>query len=126
MQKPTSVKYAELTLWATLSISLILVIVERQLGLIDSNYFFASLVVYALLSIIPYKIGQGRNWSRYAFVGLSVLSGATVLAGETADAPRPEVILAYIYIPVDLVIALLLFRKESSTWFKNESPAGTA
>lgn len=122
MQKPTPVKHAEWALWVSLTISLILVIFERQQGLIDSDYFFASLVVYALCAILPYKIGQGRNWARYTFVVLSALSCATVLAGETADTPRPEVILAYIYIPVDITIGILLFRPESSAWFKRTVP----
>jgi hypothetical protein len=121
MKKPSSVKFAEYALWASLASYVVVLVIERALGIISSGYFFSTLIATGLFAIFPYKIGQGRNWARYAYLVISVMGYAMLAAGETAEMPRPEVILSWAHIPLDVVIVTMLFKEQSREWFGRPS-----
>jgi hypothetical protein len=122
MNKPHHVKYAEVILWTTLVITLGAAVAERSMGVTSPESFYLSLFATVLCSVLPYKIGQGRNWARITYAGLSVLGYAALFAGETDGASATEVVLSWAQIPLDVAIAYFLFRPESNAWFRAARP----
>lgn len=118
MQKPTSVKRAELIIWLSLVASTILAVFERQRNIISSGVFVATLVLYALYCIIPYKIGRGSNWARYVYAILSAAGFALMLSSDLKDSAHFEVILAWVETPFTAISLYWLFKSSSEPWFE--------
>lgn len=120
MNKPTSVSNAVLAIWVTLGISLLSSVASRALGQSSSGEFFGTLLIYGIVAIFPYKIGLGRNWARYVYSVLMVLTVATMFAGETDNASKIEIAVSWILLPVEGWILFSLFKPESGAWFEQK------
>lgn len=119
MNKPASLSRALFAIWATFGLSAALAVVDRLLGNLTPVAFLGTLVLYMALTVIPYKLSQGRNWARYAYVVLNVFATAMLVAGETAGATRIELVLSWVFLPVEAWICYGLFTRESNQWFAN-------
>lgn len=120
MNKPTSVSNAVLAIWVTLGISLLSSAASRALGQSTSGEFFWALFVYGLVAIFPYKMGLGRNWARYVYAVLMVLTVAIMLAGETDNASKIEILVSWVLLPVEGWILFSLFKPDSGAWFEQK------
>lgn len=117
MQKPTSVKYAEMLIWLSLAVSMVIALVQLHLGQVTSGALVFGLMLLCAYCIIPYKIAQGSNAARYVFVFLNVVGYALLMSGVAGDTPRIEAVAAWVELPFTAFTAYLLFRSESSPWF---------
>lgn len=119
--KPTSVKYAEIAIWATIGVSSLAEVINRNRGVISPSNFMGMLVVYALICIVPYKIGRRSNAARYVYAVITAMSILMLMTnGISAGIPKLDIILSYLLIPVEVFILYNLFRDESSSWFSNQ------
>lgn len=117
MEKPNSVARAETAIWFTLALAAVVAVIDRQAQTINTEYFFAYLLQIVACALIPYKIGQGRNWARYIYVLLGAFSAAIVVAGEVPGMPKLDIIVYWVTLPLECWIIWNLFRKESAPWF---------
>ena len=120
MQKPISVKRAELIIWLSLAASTVLAIVERQRDIISVGVFVATLVLYSLYCIIPYKIGRGSNFARYAYAFLSAAGFALMLSTDLKESAHYEVVLAWVETPFTAISLYWLFKSSSEPWFEKQ------
>ena len=119
--KPTSVKYAEIAIWATIGVSSLAEVINRNMGVISPSNFMGMLVIYALICIVPYKIGRRSNAARYVYAVITAMSILMLMTnGISAGISKLDVILSYLLIPVEVFILYNLFRDESSSWFSNQ------
>lgn len=119
--KPISVKHAEIAIWATLGVSALAAVINRNIGAISPAEFMGNMFVYGLFCIIPYKIGQRSNAARYVYTIITVITFLMLMAaGLTADAPKLDIILSYLMLPVEGFVLYKLFMGESSLWFANQ------
>lgn len=123
MNKPTSVSDAVLAIWVTLGISVLSTVASRIVGQISPGDFFGTLFAYCLCAILPYKIGLGRNWARYFYTILMVLTAAVMLAGETSGMAKIDVVVSWFLLPVEGWIVFHLFKRESGDWFEGRTVA---
>jgi hypothetical protein len=117
MNKPASLSRALFAIWATFGISAALAVVDRMLDNLTPEAFLGTLVLYMALTILPYKISQGRNWARYVYTILSVFAVAMLVAGESAGATKIELVWSWVTLPLDAWIVYLMFTHESNEWF---------
>lgn len=121
MKRPTLVGYAILAIWATFGLTVASAAASRALGYTSSSTFMASLFIFAVLAVIPYKIGMGRNWARFAYAILTLLSMASLFAGETQAMSPIDKVFNWVLLPVDVWAVYALFTKEASGWFVPEA-----
>jgi len=117
MNSPKGVQLAVNAIWATIVMSAISGVVAARLGYISAGELIGSLVVYALLCILPYKIGSRSNAARYVFVVLCGLSLMFALAG-VAKINTPDLISTILQLPLTIFAISQLFKAESNEWFK--------
>lgn len=123
MNKPTALSQAVIAIWITLGLSALSAVVSKLLGWIASDAFFGTLFLYALFSIIPYKISIGKNWARYFYAVITAIGVAMMLAGEHEGASKLDIALSWILLPVEAWVLYSLFRRDSSEWFESQKPA---
>lgn len=98
--------------------SALVAVIDRNIGAISPSNFMGTLVTYALLCIIPYKIGQGSNATRYIYAVIVAMTLLMLMAeGMSAEIPKLDVVSSYLMLPVEGFILYNLFRGESSSWF---------
>lgn len=117
MNKPTAVSRALLVIWTTFGISAVLAVVDRMLGHLTPEAFLGTLILYMTLTVLPYKISQGRNWARYTYAVLAAFAAAMMVAGETAGATKIELVWAWVTLPLEAWIVYSLFTREANQWF---------
>jgi len=117
MNKPASLSRALLAIWTTFGISAVLAVVDRLLGHLTPEAFLGTLVLYMALTVLPYKISQGRNWARYTYTVLNVFATAMLVAGESAGATQIELVWSWVTLPLEAWIVYSLFTRESNEWF---------
>lgn len=120
MNTPQSVNQAVITIWATLLISAITAVINRQIGAAGSSYFIFSIITYGILCILPYKISRRSNPTRYVYAVITAISLLIMLAGETKGMPKLDLILSYLLIPVEIFILYRLFSSDANDWFSQE------
>jgi hypothetical protein len=116
-QKPRTVEHAVLAIWASFGLFTLIAIIDRQSGAMSSGQFVSALLTYALLCVLPYKIGAGRNWARYVYAIFVALSIALMLAGETKGITKLALVMSYLTLPMQAWILYALFRPTSGEWF---------
>jgi len=119
MEVPAGVKQAVIAIWATIAVSAVLAAYSKVTGLYSEGEFFSALFISALLCIIPYKLSNGSNASRYVYV---VLSAMTVLVaiGSAAQVKKLDMYISVMLLPVEAFIIYRLFEKEASAWFTKQ------
>lgn len=118
MNKPTSVSNAVLAIWVTLGVSVLSAIASRVTGQISSSAFMGNLFIYGLFAVLPYKISLGRNWARYFYAILTVLTVAMMIAGETAGVSKIDQVVSWLMLPIEGWVIFSLFKRESGEWFE--------
>lgn len=118
MQRPKAVTNAVLAIWATVGLSTVVAIIDKQTGALSSDLFMGILFTYALFCVLPYKITVGRNWARYVYAILVALTLAMILAGETKDISKLALVFSYVMLPVEAWILYSLFHPDSGKWFE--------
>ena len=121
MNVPNNVFQAVIAMWASLIIWAIVILFEKKLGVINNEYFVFSLVTCAFFSIIPYKIFNRSNASRYIYTVLAVLGLFLMEADGEEPMAKGEMILSIIEIPLEIFILYKLFTRESNLWFSKRT-----
>ena len=114
---PSAVRRAVLLIWVSLGIAGLTSLGSRLAGLIDSSRFYGELLVYAALSIFPYKMAKGSNAARIAFFVMIAVSLAWMLAGGYATLNKLELAIDILQLGLTISIVILLMRKDSADWF---------
>lgn len=117
MTIPKSINQAVLAIWGTIIASAIVAVFEKKMGYIDSGELALSLIIYAILCILPYKISRCSNAARYTFTILTALCYLLMLADGMVSTSKADFVLTIILIPVDIFIIYRLFSGEATSWF---------
>ena len=120
MMKPEGVNQAIIGIWATIGLSAVVSLINKWMGAISMEEFIFTILFYALICILPYKINKGSKAARYVYLIFFAISILFMLAGVGNDIPKLDLILSIILIPVELFIVYRLFQKDSSSWFLQE------
>ena len=116
METPSEVKQAVLAILATLAISTFLALYQKITGSISSGQFIGTIIIYAFLCILPYKISNKSNPARYVYLLLTIV---TLLMFFAVDYKKHKIefFVSFILTPIEIFIIYRLFQKESSQWF---------
>lgn len=113
---PQGVRQAILAIWLTLAISAASALVAKLLGLSSQGEFAAAIVIYAIFCIIPYKLSNRSNASRYVYVVLTVLTFLFMAAG-IGEINKIDFAISVLLIPMEIFIIYRLFQPEASAWY---------
>ena len=122
-QIPLKTAYAVRLLWISLIFGIIRAIfeiinVEETIGVIIGVSI--ALPIIAIVALLIYMIGKGRNWARITFLVLFILglfSGIPAIVISVITDPLFTVLRLGEIIPAGIGL-ILLFRSTSSNWFK--------
>jgi len=114
---PLKIKQAVIAIWLTLAIDVGLGVYKQLSGQSAEGEFLVTIIIYALLSIIPYKIMKKSNAARYFYLLLTILSVAIFFGSMDYERYRLEYIVSVIITPIEIFIIYRLFQKGSSAWF---------
>ena len=117
--KPAIVARCEIMIYACMGVSALASLVNRWSGVVSPGQFGGNLMVYALLCMIPYKLGQGSNPTRYVYVIINVLALFLMLGGGLAM-PKLDVVVSVVMIPVEIYVSWALFQPAVSRWFTGD------
>ena len=98
--------------------------VMRHIEVRSPDFLIASKALFYAVSIfVIYQVGKGKNWARWALVGLFVIHvPLTILPAFESFATNPVNIgLAFVQLAMYLVALALLFQHSSSDWFSSGS-----
>ena len=98
--------------------------VMRHIEVRSPDFLIASKALFYAVSIfVIYQVGKGKNWARWALVGLFVIHvPLTILPAFESFATNPVNIgLAFVVLAMYLVALALLFQHSSSDWFSSGS-----
>lgn len=113
---PNGVKQAVLATWATLALSALSSLLAKLSGLISPGEFVGAVVIDAILCVIPYKLSNRSNATRYIYVVLMASSFLFMAAGEFS-LNKIDFAVSVLLIPVEVFIIFRLFQPEASAWF---------
>jgi hypothetical protein len=137
LEKPKTVKIAELLLWISALISLLTTVTDPQtiqsLEAQPGVYIFAFIIVFFFAASLITKIGAGRNWARILFVMLAAVSAIlffyTCLFSEEIELTDLQIVEGIFNNALAIFISFLLFGKSVSPWFhrskENAHPGST-
>ena len=116
METPSEVKQAVVAILATLAISTFLALYQKLSGSISGGQFIGTIIIYAFLCILPYKISNKSNPARYVYLLLTIV---TLLMFFAVDYKKHKIefFVSFILTPIEIFIIYRLFQKESSHWF---------
>jgi len=80
---------------------------------------FSKALFYAAVIFVIYQLGKGKNWARWALVGLFVVHvPLTILPAFESFGVNPlNIGLGFLQLAMYLVSLALLFQQSSSDWF---------
>lgn len=119
METPQSVTRSAIAIWSSLFISAAASVVAARMGLIDVGEMSFGLLLYALLCIVPYKIGNGSNAARYFYFVLCVL-GSLISFAAVVEISKPELIGSLIEFPLTIYSIIQLLRPSSNAYFSRQ------
>lgn len=111
------IRQAVLAIWATIAISALLALYEKLTGQASDGEFLFELIMYSLLCILPYKISNRSNATRYVYLILTIASILIMLGGVNYEKMKLEYLVSLFEVPVEMFILYRLFQKEASNWF---------
>jgi|SRR5690606_37483600 len=89
-------------------------------GAAVASVIFGLVIGVGLMVLIAVFIGKGANWARIVFTVLGVLSVLGVLMSlASPTGPVIMLILSLIQIVLTIAAIVLLFKSESTAWFKS-------
>jgi len=116
METPSGIKQAVIAILATLAISTLLVLYQKLTGNVSSAVFVGTIIIYAFLCIIPYKISNRSNAARYVYLVLDIVMILSAFAIDF-EKYKLEFIVSFALIPIEIFILYRLFQEEASSWF---------
>jgi hypothetical protein len=117
---PIGIKQAVIAIWTTLAIDALLALYEKLSGHITDGQFVFALVVYSLLCILPYKIGNKSNAARYVYLIITIASILIGLGGVNYEEMKLEYAVSILLTPIEIFILFRLFQKGASNWFAKQ------
>ena len=120
MQKPAGVNQAVVAIWATIAVSAISSLINNWMGVISGGEFAFNMLMYGLVCIIPYKIGNRSNAARYVYLIFVIIGLLFMLGDMGVEIPKLDMILSVLLIPVEIFILYRLFQREASEWFSGQ------
>jgi hypothetical protein len=114
---PTSVERAVFLSWALLAVSSVAALANRLLGVFGNGQFAATLILYGLCAIFPYKLARGSNATRIVFAVLSVGSWLYAVGTGFAGSTKLDMVLGVALLPLDIYVLYCLFSNEANRWF---------
>ncbi len=125
--KPNQVSIGVTLLWVVTVVGAITIIFNFSKSLeVANSYGFGSkwlmfTLGFSLLlsAFLIWKIGNGRNWARIAYLAIFILGSLFTLYGYfTSEISKLIIILGVVGMVMQAIALELLFRKSSSDWFK--------
>lgn len=116
METPAGVKQAVTAILATLAISTLLALYQKLTGNASAGQFIITIITYAFLCIIPYKISHKSNAARYVYLVITIFTFLSFFAIDY-EKYKLEFIVSLALIPIEIFILYRLFQKEASNWF---------
>jgi len=116
---PQGVKQAILAIWATLAISALSALIAKLSGLSSQGDFVSTVFVYAIFCIVPYKLANRSNATRYVYVVLIAISFLFMAAGVGA-LNKIDFAVSVLLIPAEVFIIYRLFQPEASAWYASK------
>ena len=130
-ERPRQVRAALLLLWAGIVIGLPVMYYEYTSAASRASTAAVLVllvfgVVFTLLAILYYLIGQGRNWARIAYLLFTLWSFYMFFTsiGELAAKPGYVILLEVLGTMTDLVAIPLLFFGAGAHWFRTMREQG--
>jgi len=126
MDKPKGVSQAIVVLWITIFLTVIYEVIQMRAGESTAVEFLLVLIFYAIICIVPYKLSEGSNAARQAFIFLFfiyALSLLIVLSGILPDpthTTRIDVAFSVVLLPAHFFVLYRLFQPEASSWFSKQ------
>jgi len=116
MEVPTGVRHGVLAIWATIIISALGDVIAVRVGQSTQEEFVWSLFIYALFCIIPYKISNRSNPSRYVYLVLNSLAILLLLSGMPG-VNSIDKISTMLQLPLVCFAVVKLFNSGANAWF---------
>jgi hypothetical protein len=116
---PQGVKQAVLAIWATLALSALSALAAKLSGLSSQGDFVGTIVLYAILCIVPYKLANRSNATRYVYVVLTAVSFLFMAAG-IGTLNKVDFAVSVLLIPAEVFIIFRLFQPEASAWYTSK------
>ena len=113
---PQGVRQAVLAIWATLAVSALSALIAKLAGLSSQGEFVGFIVSYAIFCIVPYKLANRSNATRYVYVVLTAISFLFLAAGVGA-LNKIDFATSVLVIPAEIFIIFKLFQPEASAWY---------
>lgn len=126
MDRPRGISQAVFVIWITIIINVIGEIIDLGLGKASVIEFLVALAVFAVFSIIPYKISEGSNVARQCFIALFILYALSMLiflSGIDTDSfnlTTADVVVSIALLPANLFILYRLLQPDASSWFSEQ------
>ena len=127
VQKPSSVRQSVDCLWLSAGIAAVLALLQLA-GVLPTPDLKAAvatgLITIALLALVCVKVGAGRNWARWFFVGIYVLGSVSfavsALLWTQAFLSLPPLLKfsAIGQFALQTAALVLMFTKPANAWFR--------
>jgi hypothetical protein len=127
IQKPPSVRHSVACLWVSAGLAAVLGLLQLS-GILPTPDLKAAvatgLITVALLALVCVKVGAGRNWARWFFVGIyalgSVSFAVAALLWPQAFLSLPPLlkISAIGQFALQTAALVLMFTKPANVWFR--------
>jgi tryptophan-rich sensory protein len=125
MEKPQSVNQAIYLIWFVLAVSVFITLLDKWSGSSSEGEFMFTLILYGIYCIIPYKVNNRSNATRYVYGVLVALSLLTLLGGATGNVSALTNIASILLLPVQIFTVYRLFQPESNEWFTSSANIST-
>lgn len=120
MQLPKRVNNAVIAIWISIAISAFGSLVAMKAGQVSEGSFVFSLLFYGFFCIIPYKIGNRSNATRFVYLVLFIISILASLSG-IVKISKIEILFGLIEFLLTVFALFNLFSQESNTWFSKSN-----
>jgi hypothetical protein len=118
MTKPQPVKRAITVVSLCIALSVLAALLDRVTGRMSVGGFSFNIVLYGVLVMIPYKLAQRSNATRFVFAVLTAIAILSWLGGASQALPLFSKIVSIVQLPlIVLSIYWLFFGRGTSDWF---------
>jgi hypothetical protein len=127
IQKPPSVRHSIACLWLSAALAAVLGLLQLA-GILPTPDLKAAvatgLITVALLALVSVKVGAGRNWARWFFVGIYALGtvsfAVSALLWSQAFLSLPPLlkISAIGQFALQTAALVLMFTRPANAWFR--------
>jgi len=123
LTKPPQVTWAVTLLWGSLAIGLLNGLVDSNPATKNASFAFLATVMgltFAIMGLLIYKIGKGRNWARITWLVVLVLGIIPYAFGLMELFNRSVLVgcLSVTQLVMQMVAIQYIFTKPGSYWFR--------